>query len=444
MKVTETKLDNGFIRLDALAAPAEVNRAFGVARRIFLSEMGIAPERGKTAEQTAQERLGIRDLDSLVTNQAAEYLVPFAIDKRNIMPAWMPEGVPQFKEPIKMGKPFEFSVEVMPKPHYEINSYEPLELTVPKAEVSEEEIDAQIAQIANNYAEFVRIEDHPVGENDSIQIGLSATQGGEPVASLTADGRTYIMGSNFMPEEFERNLLGMTVGEEKTFEVNVPGRDGEAADPVVFTVVLQEVQEHRPAVIDDKWVRQNFPQLINMEGLRASLRESLLETRRGQIEQYKQNAAAAAIGRRFEAKIDERIIEETQRSLRKNYQQQAAAQKMTMDQFIQATGGQIAFDVQVNVQARQMLETSFALEAVFRHERLKVTDADVYAVCYNMNPSDPRQALRQMEDNGRSFVLREAAEHLVAGKWLAAHATLTEVTEEEANAINSLRQMENR
>ncbi|WP_270296299.1 hypothetical protein [Eggerthella sinensis] len=86
MKVTEKKLDDGRILLEAVASTAEVSHALTMAQYGFAQQMGMQIMPGMSVAQAAEQQLGIKDLDAIVQQQAVEYLVPFAIDKRNIMP----------------------------------------------------------------------------------------------------------------------------------------------------------------------------------------------------------------------------------------------------------------------------------------------------------------------------------------------------------------------
>ncbi|WP_371298257.1 trigger factor [Paraeggerthella sp.] len=220
MKVTEKKLEDGLILLDAVVSTAEVSHALTMAQYGFAQQMGIQAQPGKPVAQAVEEQMGIKDLDAIVQQQAIEYLVPFAIDKRNIMPAYPPQ--PKAKEPLKRGQTFSFELRVAPKPEYELTSYDQVTITVPPLEVPESEVDAQIAQMAESYAEFVTDEPHPVGAGDSMMLALEAFQGGERIENLSTDGRTYLMGMGLMPEAFESNLMGMEVGDTKSFSFEFP------------------------------------------------------------------------------------------------------------------------------------------------------------------------------------------------------------------------------
>ena len=150
MKVTEKKIEDGLIELTAAAATAEVAQAFNVAHYSFCASMGVEVPQGQTPAQAAEEKLGIKDLDSVSQQMAIDYLVPFAVDKRNLCPAFPP--TPIIDQPIKRGQVFEFKVQVTPKPDYELTSYEPVSITVPPLNFDDSLVDQQIQQLAESFA----------------------------------------------------------------------------------------------------------------------------------------------------------------------------------------------------------------------------------------------------------------------------------------------------
>ena len=93
MKVTEKKNPDGTIELTAVAATAEVAQAFNVAHHSFLANMGLQVGPTQTPAQVAEEELGIVNLDAVSQQLAVDYLVPFAVDKRNLCPAFPPKPV---------------------------------------------------------------------------------------------------------------------------------------------------------------------------------------------------------------------------------------------------------------------------------------------------------------------------------------------------------------
>ena len=243
MKVTQKKLDDGRLLIDAVASTAEVSNALNNAHLAFAQQMGMRPEKDKTVAQAAEERMGIKDLDSVVMNQAVEALVPFAIDKVGVIPAFPPQ--PEPKTALKRGQTFQFGLHLTPKPDYELTSYEPVSITIQEVSIDERQVDEQINQVAERYAEFVADDPHPVRKGDSCLLAMESYENGEKLPGLTTDARTYSAGAGLMPDGFDENIIGMDVGETKTFTFEGPGIDDEGneiVETIECTVTVKEIQ----------------------------------------------------------------------------------------------------------------------------------------------------------------------------------------------------------
>ncbi len=416
MKVTEKKLDGGLILLEAVASTAEVGHALTMAQYGFAQQMGLQPAPGKSVAQLAEEQLGIKDLDALVQQQAVEFLVPFAIDKRNIMPAYPPK--PQAAAPLKRGQTFSFELRVAPKPDYELTSYDPVTITVPPFKLNDAEVDAQIEQLADSYATFEADEPHPVRAGDSFLLALEAFQNGERMENLSTEGRTYVTGMGLMPPSFEEQLIGMGVGEPKTFSFQMPGAD----DDIECTVTVKEMQKKVVPAIDDAWVAKNVPMYRDAAALRSSIEERMAADLRGQYENLKLTTAAAELAKRFKGRIDDAVYEATQQSIVGNLRAQLAQQGVPFEQFVQSQGGEQQFGMMMMLQTRATLVQGYALDALFRHEKMTLDDADLDAPAKAMNPQNPAAARRELEESGRGFALRELAQRMKANRWLLDHA----------------------
>ena len=390
MKVTEKKNPDGTIELTAVAATAEVAQAFNVAHHSFLANMGV--------------------------------------DKRNLCPAFPPK--PVINQMIKRGEPFEFQLIVTPKPDYELTSYEPVSVTVPALRFDEAMVDEQLRQVLESYATYVRCDSHPLGENDAARIKVEATQGGKANKNLSTDGRTYIMGMNLLPEGFEKNLLGMAEGDTKSFSFDIPGAE-KGTDPIDCTVL--ECQCKKVPELTDEWVKQNIPMLPDAAALRASIREALLAQQQAQYREMQLSMVADELARRFEGAIADEVYESMRDTLMQNVKGSLAQQGLQFDEFVAMQGGIQQFSMMLMVQARQMLVQGYALDALFRHEKMTLDDEDIMAACRAMNPADPTTARRQMEGNGQAFVLRETAGRLKANRWLLEHADIT-ISDEQPEA----------
>ena len=430
MKITQKKTDGGKVIVNAVASTEEVAKALNSAHLAFAQQMNLRPEQGKTVAQVAEERMGIRDLDSVVTQQAQDALMPFAVNKTGIIPAFPPQVDP--KSRLKRGQTFQFEVTVTPKPDYELTSYDPVTITVPPLVIDPAEVDAQIAQMANGYTEYVPDDPHPVQKGDACKIAMKAFRAnGEEVGPLATEGRTYVTGQGYMPEGFDDNVVGMDVGETKTFTFEAPDIDAEGKEikgEFTTTVTVLEIQKTVVPEINDEWVKKFMPFYKDYADMRKTIENGLTKQHEKQHEDMKRQMAAAEVASRFTGSIVDEVYEAMSRSLMTNLRADVARQGMKFEDFLEQQGGEQQFNMMMMLHTREMLVQGYALDAVFRHEGLVITDDDLTEACIEMGggQTDPKLMRSQLEDSGRGFVLREAAERLRANKWLVEHAVIKE------------------
>ena len=436
MKVTQKKVDGGKYLLECVASEEDVSRAFYSAAVEFANRMGLRPEGNKTVEEICKEKLGIKDLDSMVEGSVLQHLAPVALNKKDIIPLYPPEPMPTSE--LKRGRTFSFTMRVTPKPNYELSSYDPVEITVQPFTPDLSDVDNQLNQMKEMYASYVDVDkgDKLIEKGDTVLLAINASIDGEPLKGLNTDGRPYEAGSGYMPEQFEEAILGMKMGESKTFTFEGPNWDAdgnETVDIVDCTVEIKGWQERQEAEIDDEWIAKNMPMYRSVADLRKSIETQLTRQQRDSYDLYLRNMAAQEAAKRFQGKIEDAAYESASKQLNESLHQQAAAQNMTWDQFVEANGGQQQFQMLTMLEVRQQLTTGFALDAIFRKKKLVVSEEDILDACASINPQRPQAVRKELEESGRGFVLREAAERACAAKYLVAHAIIHEAASGNAN-----------
>lgn len=425
MKVIKKKLDDATVRLEAVASPQEVDEAFAAAQLAFAQQMNLKPSEGKTIAQAADEQLGIKDIDSVVLPQVSEYLVPFALDKNDTVPAYPPQVNPQSQ--LKRDSEYKFTLDVALKPDYELSSYDPVSITVPALEIRDEEVDAQIKQMAENYAEFETVDPRPVEKGDYVKLTLESFEDGKPFPNLTAKSRIYTTGAGLMPDGFDENIIGMNVGETKTFSFSGPSVDSEGKEveqTIDCTATVEEIQEKLNPELTDEWVKKNMPSFDNMKQLRDTIRSQMQTARSKDYEAYKEQLASTELAKRFKGKIADPVYEAMQKNLMDSLQNQLKEQNITYQDYVEQNGGEQQFSMMMMMQTRQNLIEGYSLDAVFRHENMTLNDNDILEACKNMYPQQPEMLKNQMQSTGCGFILREAAARLKANRFIVEQADI--------------------
>lgn len=427
MKVTKKKVDaNGVVTIAATASVQDVADAFDRAAITFAQQMGVKPMHGVPVQKLVEDQLGLSDVDSIVRDSAIERIVPFAIDKSGITPAFPPQ--PRILSELRRGREFKFELDITPKPHYELTSYEPVEITVQPLGTDHRAIERALEDIRQRYVEYVAVEPHPVEKGDSCLLKVESSTNGEIIPGLTFEQRTYTTGAGMMPEGFDENIIGMNVGETKKFSFEGPDVDEDGNHTfmtVDCTVTLLEVQQEAAPELNDDFVARNLPMYGSYQELYDDISRQVNEQTEAEYENYKRDLAAAELAKRFEGKIADEAYEAMSQGFLDNLRMQIQMEgSMTFEQFVDQQGGQQQFNMLMMLQTRQMLKQGYALDALYRHEHLVATDEDLLDACRTMDPQNPISVRKRMEREGRGFALREEAERIRASKWLLAHAKI--------------------
>lgn len=436
MKVKQVKKDGDVVVLDAVASVQDVARVLQFAQEGFANAMGLMPEQGKTVAQVAEEKMGVKNLDQIVAKEATMALVPMALDKRNIIPAFMPTL--DAGDALERGKEYRFKLTVTLRPAYEMTSYEPVTVEAVPFSVDESAVQAELDSMAQQYTAYVADEDadaaHEVAPGDFVKVAITATgEDGKPFRGLSTEGRTYAVGAGHMSEGFDAQIQGMKVGEKKSFSFDGPSFDddyNETTERVEATVEVLELLVEQKPLIDDEWVSRTMPWFKTADELKTSIRKSIEVSQREGYDAYIRQAVAAEWAKRFQGKIADEVYESMMVQLRENIRADLQQQGADWEQFVEQSGGESNVSMMLMMQAREVLTQGYALDAIFRHFGLTATDADYDQVCRAMNPqADPRQLREQIELRGQGFALRESAERYKANIYAVEHANIQYVEE---------------
>ncbi|MCD8315979.1 MAG: trigger factor [Eggerthellaceae bacterium] len=434
MRVTTKRIDDDTMRMECVASPKEVNAALDRAKIGFAQSMNVKPQAGKTLDQVVEEQLGIKNLDSIVSKTAIEALAPFALDKKNIIPAYPPK--PDYSRELRRNEEFPFTLSVALKPEYELTSYDDVDIPLRPYKFNELLVEDQLPELASHNSNSEPIYPRPIVAKDTVVLAMKALQNGEEIKALTTDKRTYQMGEGFMPPDFDRALIGMEPGQTKEFSFELPGAptpDGEQKmDLIECTVTIKELEKSVPPVMNDEWVKKNFPMYKSMDALKNDIHHTLESQERQRYEDQKTSMAVNAFAKRFNGKISDRMYESMRSALMQQLQEELQVQNMTWEQFVQQNGGEQQIGMMMMLQAREMLVNGFTLDAIYRHEKLALTDEDYHDTCRLMNPDvAPDKTMEMFEQTGRMFALRESAQRMKANKWIMAHTHIDDAVKEK-------------
>ena len=164
-------------------------------------------------------------------------------------------------------------------PEVVIKDMSQVEVETLKSEVSDAAIDKTIDILRKQKRTLAqRSADSSVINDDRVTVDFIGKIDGEPFDGGRAEDFQFIVGEGQMLKEFEEAVVGMKLGESKTFPLSFPedyqGREvaGKTAD---FLVTLKKLEASHLPEVTDELAKSLGVASATVEGLRADIRQNL-------------------------------------------------------------------------------------------------------------------------------------------------------------------------
>ena len=236
--------------------------------------------KGKVPPKILEQRVGKGAIIEHAVNDGLPGWYSEAVQEQGIRPYGQPE-VEVIKIPGSDAgdEGIEFTATVEVRPEVTLPAADSLAITVTTAEVSDEDVEARLTALRERFGTLAGV-DRPAAEGDFVTLDLSAVVDGADVDAV--QGTSYQVGNGNMLEGLDDVLVGLSAGEETTYEG--PLAAGEhAGEKAQITVKVTAVKERQLPEADD-----DFAQLASEFDTLAELREDL----RGQAARIKTNNQA--------------------------------------------------------------------------------------------------------------------------------------------------------
>jgi trigger factor len=273
--------------------------------------------------------------------------------------------------------PVAFDAVVEIRPQIMVPGYGGLRVTLPRPRATDDEIDAQIERLREQFGELQAV-DRPAIDGDHVSMTLTGKRGGEPVPGLNADDFVYEVGRGFIADELDRQLRGSKVGDVLEFSA-VPAGDDDEAEPVDFRVLVKDVKERILPDVDDEWANE-VSEFDTVDELRADIGSRLSELRRGQAAHELRERTIGALVELVEEDAPEPLVQQETRNRLEDLGVRLQSQGVTAEQWLALTGRteQQMIDEIRDIAARTV-KADLALRAVAEAENIEANDDDVDA-----------------------------------------------------------------
>lgn len=325
---------------------------------------------------------------------------------------------------IEKGKPFIFTAEVALKPEVKLGKYKGVKVDKIEIDVTDEEVDAEIAKEREHNARNIEVTDRPVKDGDMTVLDFEGFV--EGVAFEGGKGENYplTIGSGAFIPGFEEQLVGAEIGKE--VEVNVTFPENYQAEELkgkaaVFKCTIKEIKEKELPELDDEFAAE-VSEFDTLAEYKADVKAKLTEKKEKEAKDAKEAAVMEAIINDSEMEIPEAMLETQQKRMVDEFAERIQMQGLSIDQYFQFTGTtRDKMIEQVKPQAEKRIKTRLVLEAIVKAENLEASVEDyeeeikVMAETYQMEPEKVKEMLpeKSIAEIKEDIAVRKAADFAV-------------------------------
>jgi len=306
----------------------------------------------------------------------------------------------------------EVEIKVYTKPEIEINDeYKECVPEVENIEVSEEEIEKELKNIATSFATT------KISNKDTLEKGLigvidfTGYIDGKKMENGSATSYPLEIGSNTFIPGFEEQLIGMKVGESKKIKVTFPENYGNkelANKEAEFEVTLQEIQEKIPAEINDELAKKYLnKEDATLDELKEKVKKMIEDRKKAEIFAPKKEQILECLVKKYEIDLPEGIVEKELEIMINN-----EAKKLSPAEIkeLQENPDKIKeLREKLLPEAKERVKLTFIIDAIAKKENIDVSDEELTQILYYealMQGQNPQELIKYYQENNLLPVIK--------------------------------------
>lgn len=253
------------------------------------------------------------------------------------------------------------------KPEVTLGDYKGIEVEKKEAEVSEEEITAEIDKAREANSRLITIEDRATEDGDTVIIDFDGYVDGKQFEGGYAEDYTLVLGSHSFIDNFEDQLVGKNLGEDVEVNVTFPEEyhvDELKGKPALFKVKIKEIQKKELPELDDDFA-QDVSDFDTLDEYKADVEKKILENKENQIKREQEDQIIEKIIENAQMEIPQQMIAAQTRQMTQEFAQRLQSQGLSLEQYMQFTGvtpQKMMEDLEP--QALKRIQSRLVLEAV--------------------------------------------------------------------------------
>ena len=250
MKSTVEKLSPTRVKLSIDVEFSELKPHIEGAYKTLSEKINIPGFRkGKVPAAMIDQRVGRGAVLDEAINAALPTFYSQAAKENDVLVIGRPNvDITELKDNEKLS----FTVEVDIRPEIALPDFTQIKIEVDDVLVTDSDLDKQIESLQIRFGTLTTVE-KTVESGDFVSIDLLATDGGKEIDGGSANEISYEVGSASMIEGLDEALIGLKVGESKSFETALVGMP--ESQKASVQVTLKAVKKRELPPLDDAFAK---------------------------------------------------------------------------------------------------------------------------------------------------------------------------------------------
>ncbi len=227
-------------------------------------------------------------------------------------------------------------------PEVTLGQYKGLKVEKAEAAVTDEQIQAELDQMAQNVASTETVE-RAAQMGDTANIDFEGFDNGVPFDGGKGEAFDLKLGSGSFVPGFEEQVVGMAAGEEKDIDITFPEdyHAELAGKPVVFHVKVNKVTATNVPEQDDEFAK-DVSEFDTLEELKADIRAKALEKAEKQIHSAFEQACVDKAAEATTVDMPNALIEAELDNQMERFAYQLQMSGYSMEQYAKMMGGDVS------------------------------------------------------------------------------------------------------
>ena len=281
---------------------------------------------------------------------------------------------------LEQGKPFVFSAAVAVKPEVELGQYKGVEVTKVETEVTDEDVANELKKIQEQNSRTISVAERAVKDGDMTVIDFEGFVDGEAFEGGKGENYPLTIGSHSFIDNFEDQIIGMNIGDEKEINVTFPEEyhaEELKGKPATFKVKVNEIKEKQLPELDDDFA-QDVSDFDTMDAYKESLVKQIADRKANEAKVKKEDEAMEKIIEAAKMEIPEAMVDTQVNRMAEDFARRLQQQGLSIEQYFQYTGmtaQKVLEDMKPEALTR--IKSRLVLEAIVKAENIEISEDEV-------------------------------------------------------------------